>query len=93
MSEVETMVIFDEGAQRPGEPLPHGAAFVFEDRGDVGNAEYSLRLANPSWRRVSDWLADFLRRGESAARWAMFVDDLGRNHSVRVGIMRGEAQA
>lgn len=90
MSNVQVDLIFDEGAQRPGEPLPHGAALVFEDRGDVDSADYALRLARPGLRRVSDWLADLLRRGESAARWALLLDDLGRNHTVRAGIVRGE---
>lgn len=91
MSWARAIVVFDEGAARPDTPPTLRAKFA--DRGDVDCAEFALFLARTGLRRVSDWLADPLRRGESAARWALLVDEDGRNHSVRVGIMREEVRA
>lgn len=83
---IQTNLIFDED-KRPGAQRPHVFVARFEDRGDVGNACLALQCASTRFRRVSDWLADILRPGESAARWALLFD--GReNHTVRVGIVR-----
>lgn len=83
---IQTNLIFDED-KRPGAPRPHVFVARFEDRGDVGNADLALQCAGKCFHRVSDWLADILRPGESAARWALLFDGR-KNHTVRVGIVR-----